>query len=163
MKATSRGLLLLVAVGVIVGLPLAGHWARCSPAQRCALDGVAIDPRYGARIVDAAGQEHSFCCIECARLWLRQQQAAPRTVYVTDEVSGDEIDAAQAWLVRSQVVSVAATQNQLHAFRSRDDAERHARAALGRVLTADEDPFWSRHGGVVSAGRKLPEVGRGDR
>jgi hypothetical protein len=157
---TKRCLLLALVLGLVVGLPLLGHWARRGTAGRCVLDGVPIDPLYAARVVDEQGQSHSFCCINCARLWLSQHQAAPRAVFVTDEVTSEEIDAASAWMVRSQVVSVAATRNCLHAFRHRADAERHARSALGRLLSRDENPFLpARALPPAHAGRQSPPPG----
>lgn len=136
---------LLAAAGllVIVGLPLAGKWARRRPAHACALDGSAVDPLYRVRIVDAEGRDREFCCIGCASAWLGQQPAAPRAVFVTDEVSGQEIEAASAWYVRSLVVTVPHTGNRIHAFRDQADAARHAESAHGEVLTDAEKPFGS--------------------
>jgi hypothetical protein len=134
---------LLVAAGllVVVGLPLAGKWARRRPAHACALDGAAINPLYRVRIVDAEGREQDFCCILCATAWLRQRTAAPHAVLVTDEITGQEIDAASAWYVRSLVVTVAHTGNRIHVFRNQADAARHADSAAGQILPDAENPF----------------------
>ena len=40
----------------------------------------------------------------------------------------------------SSVVTRATTGNRIHAFRDRQDAQRHAASALGRVLTGTERP-----------------------
>jgi hypothetical protein len=93
------------------------------------------------RVVDAQGQIHLFCCIYCAELWLAHQEAKPAAVFVTDEATGQEIDAASAWFVRSSVVTVAHTRNRVHAFGKHRDASRHAEAAQGKVLQDTERPF----------------------
>jgi hypothetical protein len=136
-----RWLLAAAGLAVIVGLPLAGKWARRRPVDACALDGAAVDPRFRVRIVGAQGHDREFCCIQCATAWLAQQPAAPRAVFVTDEVSGQEIDPASAWFVRSGVVTVPHTGNQIHVFRDRADAARHAESGHGEILTEAEKPF----------------------
>jgi hypothetical protein len=136
---TRRSRIVAVTLLVILGLPLAGKWARRGAAARCELDGVAITPSYRVRALDASGEEHKFCCIRCAALWLRQRPA--RAVFVTDEATGREINATSAWFVRSQVVTAPQADNYLHAFAHRDDAVKHARTARGTVLAASENPF----------------------
>lgn len=130
-----------VVVLIVVGLPLAGKWLRSGQGPRCALDGVPVQPLYRVRVVDGRGAEHVFCCIDCARRWLEQEPPGRHTVWVVDETSGEEIDADSAWFVRSHVVTTPATRNRVHAFRSRADATRHAKAARGRLLTGDDRPF----------------------
>ena len=137
----SRWLLVAAGLLVVVGLPLAGKWLRHSSAPACALDGARIDPVYRVRVVDAEGRDQVFCCIHCAALWCSQQSERPRAVFVTDEVSHQEIDAGSAWFVRSFVVTVPHTGNRIHAFRDRADAERHADAAHGLLLSDGEKPF----------------------
>ena len=144
MKPRTAHLLLgLSAVLLAVALPLASHWARRPPADRCALDGAAIDPAYRVRVVDGAGRAHCFCCTRCAELWLERHRDAPQAVYVTDEASGEELRAERAYFVRSRVVTQPATLNRIHAFRDRADAERHADRFRGAVLADSERPFQS--------------------
>jgi hypothetical protein len=140
---TSRWLIVALGLLIVVGLPLAGHWARSTSAARCALDGVAIDRLYQVRVVDADGHDHVFCCIHCATTWLGRQSESPRRVFVTDEVTGQELDAASAWFVRSLVVTSPHTGNRVHVFAHRADALRHAAAAPGTVLRGSENPFAS--------------------
>ena len=132
--AGGAGLLLAVA------LPVIGHLARRAPAGRCALDGVAIEPRYRVRVRED-GRDYEFCCVHCAELWLGRQAPRSRTVFVTDEAGGREIDAASAWFIRSAVVTTPTTGNRVHAFATRADAERHAESAHGRLLTGPDRPF----------------------
>lgn len=131
----------LVGLVVVVGLPLAGHWARHGGEPGCALDGMRIDPSYRVAVVDAQGERHEFCCLVCAELWLARQPEAPRAVTVTDEESGWEVDAAEAFYVRSWVVTNQATGNRVHVFQSREAAEEHAAAFAGIVLSDSERPF----------------------
>src|SRR5262245_36571986 len=98
----------LASLIVVVGLPLAGQWARRHAEPGCALDGVRIDPRYRVEVVDSQGKQHEFCCPRCTQLWLQQQPLPPQTIRVTDEASGETLDAAAAWYVRSFVVTMPA-------------------------------------------------------
>jgi hypothetical protein len=100
-------------------------------------------PRYRVRIVDAAGDSHQFCCIRCAELWLNNHTAEARLVFVTDEVSAEEIEATAATYVRSLITTMPATGNRLHAFRDPADAGKHAAQWQGTILTPAERPFAS--------------------
>jgi hypothetical protein len=136
-----RWLWAVLGLAVVVGLPVLGHWARRSAVPHCALDGVEIDPRYQVSVVDGRGQAHAFCCLHCAQAWVARQPDTPRAITVTDEATGQEIEAASACYVRSSVVTTPVTGNRIHAFRRRADAEEHASAFSGVVLTGAEKPF----------------------
>ena len=133
-RARARLWLLGACAAVVVGLPLAGRWLRPRSVGRCALDGLKVEPLYQVRVVEAAGESRLFCCVRCADRWLATVDARPAAVYVTDEATGDEIDAAMAWFVKSAVVTNPVTRNRVHAFRDRADAEAHARDFHGDVL-----------------------------
>ncbi len=133
--------LLLVGLLVIVGLPVAGYLARRTDGPRCALDGTALNPLYAVEIVDHQGARHEFCCLRCAEIWLSHQREAVQKIIVTDETSGDKMDATAAWYVRSAVVTTPTTGNRIHSFRTRAEAEKHAAACSGVVLPDDEKPF----------------------
>jgi uncharacterized C2H2 Zn-finger protein len=133
--------LLVVGLIVVVGLPVAGTLVRRARPAGCALDGSKIDEAYRVRIVDTEDGEHVFCCLRCAEMWLARQKAFPRAIMVTDETSGEEIDASSAWYVRSTVVTRATTGNCIHVFRSQTDAAKHAAENAGIVLPAKENPF----------------------
>jgi hypothetical protein len=124
------GLILLAATAVV------GSRLRHPPAGRCALDGVAVEPRYRVRVGG-----HEFCCVRCAELWLGRREAGGQPVRVTDEATGREIDAASAYFVRSMVVTAPATGCRVHAFADRADAERHAESAHGQLLSGSDRPF----------------------
>ncbi|HEV3344891.1 MAG TPA: nitrous oxide reductase accessory protein NosL [Pirellulales bacterium] len=130
----------LVAVSAVL-LPWFGTWSRRQKLPQCALDGIAIVPIYAVEVVDADRQKHCFCCLRCAEYWLAQEPSPPSAVYVTDEVSGQPIDASEAFFVRSPVVTNPVTGNRIHAFEKHSDADDHAAQFRGRLLTAGERPF----------------------
>jgi hypothetical protein len=129
-----------LGLAIVVGLPILGHWARRNTDPGCALDGVRIDPVYRVEIVADDDHRHVFCCIRCAEIWLQKRPAA-QAILVTDEPTGEPIDAGSAYYVRSGVVTTPTTGNRIHVFRHRADAERHAAQFLGTVLTGSERPF----------------------
>jgi hypothetical protein len=133
-------ILALVAVAAAACLPVAARWLRGPPPSGCALDGAAIDPSYRAIIVDGRGEAHAFCCLRCAQLWLATQPP-PRSIAVTDEVSGEEIDAAAAYYVRNLRVTTPAVGNRIHVFSSQADAERYAASQGGTLLAGTNRPF----------------------
>lgn len=130
----------LVLAALVIAAPLAGRWLRRDESARCAWDGLPIQPLYRVRVVDAADRRREFCCVRCAAAWLTEHGEA-HTVYVTDETGGSEVDARAAYFVQSAVPTNPITRNSIHAFRQRSDAEAHAAAYGGRLLTADEQPF----------------------
>ncbi|HMC65048.1 MAG TPA: hypothetical protein VKI65_08910 [Gemmataceae bacterium] len=137
----SRWLMVLLGLIVVTGLPFLGNWLRHTPPDACAQDGTTIDPLFRVRIVDDHGGSYAFCCINCARIWVRQHTQSARAVFVTDELSGKELESAAAHYVRSTVMTQPTTRNNIHVFASRADAERHAGHAGGAVLFGDERPF----------------------
>jgi hypothetical protein len=138
-----RWLWLEVVVGllVIVGLPFLGKWVRHTAERHCAYDGARIVPLYQVRVEDDGGLERAFCCIECARLWLQRENTRARTILVTDEVTGRPVAASSAWFVRSRVITMPHTGNRVHAFKSKEDALKHAETASGSLLQGMDRPF----------------------
>jgi hypothetical protein len=138
-RAGPRLFLLLTGLAVVLGVPVAGRWARRGEA-RCALDGRKIEPLYRARVVQR-GRSRDFCCVGCASRWLGRSGHEADAVYLTDETGGGEVEARSAHLVRSCVVTNPVTGDRTHAFAQRQDAEEHARAFAGSVLSGSERPF----------------------
>jgi hypothetical protein len=126
---------------VVVGVPLAVHRARGNAEPRCDFDGNKVERACRVDIVDSEGRPHVFCCPGCALAWLTRQADAPRSITVTDEVSGQPLDAARAVYVRSSALDTQATGRSLHVFRSEADAEKHADTFAGIVLSESERPF----------------------
>jgi hypothetical protein len=126
---------------LVFGLPLAARLARLDDPGRCALDGAALAPAYRVRLVErAGGPEREFCGVACAAGWL-SHSPEHSALFVTDELTRREVPAAEAWLVRSSVVTRRATGNRIHCFADEAAARRHAREARGRVLAAGEAPW----------------------
>jgi hypothetical protein len=130
-----------IGLAVLVAIAVAGPKIRHRTRSGCALDGMPIDPLLQVRVVDAEEETHAFCCIRCAQLWLEHQGRPPVAIYVADEETGDEVEAGQAFFVRSRVITMAATENRIHAFAHRSDAEKHAQLYGGSVLPKGERPF----------------------
>ena len=131
-----------LAVAVLaVGLPCLGTFVRRQRLPQCALDGVAIDPVYAVEIIDGQGKSQRFCCIRCAQYWLAKEPLVTGAVHVTDEVSARPLDAADAYFVRSNVITNPVTGNRIHSFAGRGDAESHAKQFRGRILDDGERPL----------------------
>jgi hypothetical protein len=133
----SRWLITLCVLSLAVGLPLLSHALSRKAAHSCALDGRQIEP--GARVLIRANGEpdREFCSMRCAELWLARAASPSAAVFVTDEITGREIDANRAFYVRVPVFP----RSEIHAFADRTLAEKHADLLHGRLLEADEMPF----------------------
>jgi hypothetical protein len=140
---TLKKIVIAMVCGGILGLPFVGTWLRHAPQDHCALDGAAIVPCYRVRIEDSAGRSYDFCCVHCAQMWLEGRSSPVRTIHVTDEATGAELDAEKAIFVRSLVVTTPTTGNRIHVFLERTDAEQHAEKCRGTILNGGERPFAS--------------------
>jgi hypothetical protein len=109
--------LFLGGMMLVVGLPLLGFWARRDGTPRCAFDGLPIEPVYRVSVFRGRDVSNEFCCVRCAERWLERNSTSD--VLVTDETSGERIDARDAWFVRSTVVTNRVTGNRVHVFRER--------------------------------------------
>jgi len=136
-----RAGLFVAGLVLVAALPLAGRAWRAGGAPGCALDGIPLREGTRVRVVDAAGRERSFCCIDCASRWLVRSGDRPRGITVTDETTGAPVPAARAWFVRSRVVVLPATGCRIHAFASEADARKHAESFGGLVLEGGERPL----------------------
>lgn len=128
---------------IVAALPFIGHLIRGDRGDRCDWDGLKIEPIYQVRVVEQSGVSFRFCCVQCSMRWWERRGAETSQVLVTDEISGQEIEASEAYFVRSLVSTNQVTGNRLHVFRDIADAQKHAEAADGRQLLDDERPFSS--------------------
>ena len=139
---TRRAWTALVVVILAAGLSAwAGHWRRERAAAGCAFDGLPIETSLRVRATPQAGEERVFCSLRCAECWLAAAGEHGAAVYVTDEATGDELSAEDAYYVRSRIVSHAMSGERRHVFRSLQDAQRHAESYQGRVLVGKLRPF----------------------
>lgn len=146
--------LFLLAVSL---LALAGELTKQPDGERCALDGAAIPPLTRVSIKPPEDKELHFCSLCCARGWLTANPgiatalaAGQGSITVTDEVSGEAMDAGLAYWVRSGRFSRRANHCRMHVFREVADASRHLLDFKG-----EEAP-----GFLAGLGRLLPRAGR---
>jgi len=128
----------VVGLAIVAALPLAARLLRAGGPARCAWDGVAIEPRFSARLLDADpdAAAESFCCLCCLVRRLRTLATLPTPparVVVTDEASASEVDGNSAWYVESAVPTNRSTECRVHAFADEAAAARHAAAFHGTV------------------------------
>lgn len=132
----------VVGLALICALPFALRPLRVDGTERCALNGVPVDPAYAVRLLDeTSGTSLHFCCPMCADVWAAKSKPTRWRAFVIDEASGREIDAADAWFVRSRVVAVPATDSRVHSFADEAAARRHAEEFRGTLLEGDERPL----------------------
>ena len=131
----------LVGLLICAGLPVWGHWSRQDARPRCAWDGLVIDSRFRVVVEFDERSSWEFCDVRCARSRIAGVKLTPRVITVTDEISGEELDARRAVFVRSSITTNRATGNRWHVFGHRADAERHARESKGRLREGLAHPF----------------------
>jgi hypothetical protein len=136
---TGKRGLALAGLALLLLLPVVGSWWRRHREKGCAYDNGRIDPTYRVRIETESQGEVNFCCIRCAEKWLERKQIQPKRIWVTDEPTGEPVPAAEAFFVRSLVVTTPLSGNRIHAFKNKADADLHARQ--GKLLTGSERPF----------------------
>lgn len=118
-------------------------------ALRCDRDGVEVGAVVRVVVPEAgAAPRRTFCSFRCADDWIARLVAAPATARVVDESTGEELDARDAWFVRSTVPTSRATGECIHTFRSAADARAHVAAYGGFVLEGEERPLRRIRGGA---------------
>jgi len=128
-------------LALVAALPVAGRAMRGGREGRCALDGAPVDALHAVRVEAEGGAARTLCSVACAASWLAHEPPGPHRVVVTAEDTGRDVDAASAWFVESRVVAVRATGCYIHAFATREAAERHAEEFRGKLLLGDAAPF----------------------
>jgi hypothetical protein len=133
----TRFILALLAIALV---PITARLLRGVPPKRCAADGVVIEGAPAVRIERGEEDDLAFCCVRCAESAITATRD-DRRIRVLDKTTGETIDAAAAWFVRSRVVAQPATGDRVHVFATREAAERHAEVWRGRLLLDAERPF----------------------
>ncbi len=136
----SKKKIIIAAIILIVSIVLALATAiyRSQKAFRCDYDGTRIIPIYEVDIMLKEGKFMRFCSIYCARAWFQGNASRVDAVLVTDEITGEKLDADIAFFVESDVVTVKATQNRIHVFKDKTHALSHARQYNGKLV---DNPF----------------------
>ena len=96
---------------------------------RCLRCGAPSDTIGRVRFLLPDGTDRVFCSIPCARAAGVPEGARVR---VTDEATGQEVDADAAFFVESEAVSVAHNRTRIHAFARTTDAAAHLEQHRGR-------------------------------
>jgi hypothetical protein len=141
---TGRGgrvALFLGGLAAVAALPILGRAIRGDGEGRCAYDGVRVTAPTRVRIEERGGRERLLCCVDCARKWLAAAEERPERILVTDESTGAEIAAGDAWYVESRVVAFPICACRIHVFAREADARDHARDFGGVVLEGEERPI----------------------
>jgi len=132
--------LLLVGVLIIATIisVLVAHPRHIYASSRCSLDGSRIQPLYEVIIVLRDKSIHRFSSIISARIWFRENNEQVSTILVTDEATGEKIDAGQAFYAESEVLTTPHTRNKIHVFGRREAAKLHAFEFKGKLVV---NPF----------------------
>ena len=138
----------LHAVGLLGLAAFAGLAPRLREhGERCAMDGVHVDPEFRVRVVEGDGSAEVFCGVECASRWLSKEDPEEVHIVVTDSRTGAELDAASASYVLALATLRDGAPDPIRVFARRGDAERSVAAYGGELLTGKEEPFasWTGH------------------
>ena len=134
MRAPHSWRLGVIGLLIIAAIPVIAHRLRGNSNRGCQWDGRLIDNSYRVKVVNGEST-HTFCGISCARNWLAKGQfGGALSVFVTDEESGELIEASSATFARSTVVTNEVTGNRIHVFKDRGSAQRHIEAFRGQIL-----------------------------
>jgi len=126
---------------IAASLPVLRKLTNRDNQSQCVVDGQTIDPLFRVRLISANGVENECCCLRCAELWFENTRPTPEQIFVTDEASGEPLDATNAYYVYSDVFSNAPNRDRRHVFRVREDAEAHLATFRGRMLIGSKRPF----------------------
>ena len=132
--------LLFVGTLIIITIisVLAAYPRHIYASSRCSLDGSRIQPLYEVIIVLQDKSIRRFSSIISARIWFRENSEQVSNILVTDEATGEKIDAGQAFYAESEVITTPHTRNKIHVFGPREAAELHALEFRGKLVS---NPF----------------------
>ena len=105
------------------------------------MDGTRVRRKFRVRIVERDGTVRLFCGVRCANRWLDRTATAPRAVFVTDCVSGREVEAQAAWFLYTMRGWGEEVPDFVRVFERTADAERHAKAHGGEILMGADRPL----------------------
>lgn len=125
---------ILVLFAILVTVTLIYALSRERRGARCDYDGTRIQPIYEIDVTLEDGSVKRFCSVVCARSYLKNKIANIKYVTVTDEVTGNKLDAFLAFYVESNIVTIPHVENNIHVFAKQEDARRHARQYNGKLI-----------------------------
>ena len=129
-----------LALLAVAALPLVADRLR-SRSELCAMDGSPVQSSFRVRIVETDGTVRSFCGVRCADRWLARSGTAPRAVLVTDCGNGREVSADSASFLYTMTGWGEDVPDFVRVFGRRADAERHAKAYGGEIMTGADRPL----------------------
>lgn len=135
-----RGLF-AAGLAAVATLPVLGRALRSGGEERCSWNGVRIAAATRVTVRVPGGGHRVLCCVDCARRWIAASGIRPERVFVTDELTGFEIPAGEAWFVESRVVAFPVCGSHIHVFARENDARGHARDFGGVVLEGEGRPL----------------------
>lgn len=103
------------------------------PWLRCCLDGSRIEPMYEVIIIQK-DKSCKFSCVLSAQIWLTENSEQVSSIRVTDEITGEKIEAKDAYYVVSKVITTPHTGNKIHVFAKETAAKVHARQFNGQLV-----------------------------
>lgn len=127
---------IIIAVAIVI--PLITISLQRQNTTVCHYDGEKIMAIYEVDIKQKDGDILRFCSVYCAREWFERNNTKVASVTVTDELTGEKLDAAIAFFVESEVISVATTRNRIHVFKEEHHSQTHAKQYNGRIVN---NPF----------------------
>lgn len=142
----TKQVLYIFLIFLVGGLIALASTFETRPDARCAVDSTPIYPITEITIESIKGETVQFCSVCCAQTWLSENQNDGMSITVTDEVSGEKLDASLAFWVVSESYSRRESGCKIHAFKEQAEAARHILQYNGSELS----------GYLGGQGRKLP-------
>ena len=105
---------------------------------QCANDGLRINPLYEVQFSMKDSSVYRFCSIVCALQAFDRLKENIALALVTDEVSGQKVNAEKAFFIESRVVTVPHVKNRIHVFASEPEAVHHRDEYSGKHIN---NPF----------------------
>ena len=139
MKLLSFVVIFVIAAGISTLMAVIQH---SHASSRCSLDGIQVRPLYEVVIIQKDETPHKFSCVVSARIWFRENSERVSYILVTDEVTGEKIDAEHAFYVESEVITTQHTENRIHVFTQEESARSHAKRFNGKLV---KNPFSSQN------------------
>jgi hypothetical protein len=130
-----RRLCLIGALIIAAGMSILLAFSRDnSPSLRCSLDGSRMTPIYEVVIIQKDQAPIKFSCVLSAQIWLKENDTPIASIRVTDEATGEKIEAGKAFYVESEVISIPHIRNRIHVFSRETDARLHASQFNGKLI-----------------------------
>ncbi|MBI4848571.1 MAG: hypothetical protein HY808_08380 [Nitrospirae bacterium] len=129
-----KSILAAIIIAFSVAISLITISLQRQNAPVCHYDGENIMPVYEVDIEQKDRGVLKFCSVYCALEWFKRNNTKSAFVTVTDELTGEKLDASLAFFVESDVISVAATRNRMHVFKDKHHAQAHGKQYNGKSV-----------------------------